>query len=46
MDIAYFEIFLVGLFGGMHCIGMCGGVVGTDTRTKPTARPALCDNNL
>lgn len=21
--------FLVGLFGGVHCIGMCGGIVGT-----------------
>lgn len=36
--------FLVGLFGGVHCIGMCGGIVGTlglglpeSARTRPLA---------
>jgi uncharacterized protein len=24
----YFAIFLVGLLGGTHCVGMCGGIVG------------------
>lgn len=24
----YFALFLVGLLGGTHCIGMCGGIVG------------------
>nr|VFK59790.1 MAG: hypothetical protein BECKTUN1418F_GA0071002_11886 [Candidatus Kentron sp. TUN]VFK63203.1 MAG: hypothetical protein BECKTUN1418D_GA0071000_12026 [Candidatus Kentron sp. TUN]VFK68463.1 MAG: hypothetical protein BECKTUN1418E_GA0071001_11846 [Candidatus Kentron sp. TUN] len=25
----YLVAFLAGLFGGVHCIGMCGGIVGT-----------------
>jgi len=24
----YFSAFLVGLLGGVHCVGMCGGIVG------------------
>ncbi len=30
MDIetSYFAAFLVGLLGGVHCVGMCGGIVG------------------
>lgn len=24
----YITVFLVGLFGGVHCVGMCGGIVG------------------
>ena len=27
-EISYFAAFLVGLFGGVHCVGMCGGIVG------------------
>lgn len=27
-EITYFAAFLVGLTGGVHCIGMCGGIVG------------------
>ncbi len=27
----FITAFLVGLFGGVHCLGMCGGVVGTLT---------------
>ncbi len=27
-DSAYFALFLVGLLGGTHCVGMCGGIVG------------------
>ncbi len=26
-ETAYFALFLVGLLGGTHCIGMCGGIV-------------------
>ncbi len=26
-EAAYFALFLVGLLGGSHCIGMCGGIV-------------------
>lgn len=25
---SYFPLFLIGLLGGTHCIGMCGGIVG------------------
>ncbi|HQO30427.1 MAG TPA: sulfite exporter TauE/SafE family protein, partial [Accumulibacter sp.] len=25
-ETAYFALFLVGLLGGTHCIGMCGGI--------------------
>lgn len=28
VDISFFAAFLVGLFGGVHCVGMCGGIVG------------------
>ena len=28
IEITYFAAFLVGLFGGVHCVGMCGGIVG------------------
>ena len=27
-DSGFFALFLVGLLGGGHCIGMCGGIVG------------------
>ena len=25
---SFFALFLVGLLGGTHCVGMCGGIVG------------------
>jgi sulfite exporter TauE/SafE len=28
VEISYVAAFLVGLFGGVHCVGMCGGIVG------------------
>ena len=28
VDVSFFAAFMVGLFGGVHCIGMCGGIVG------------------
>ncbi|MCP5140733.1 MAG: sulfite exporter TauE/SafE family protein [Gammaproteobacteria bacterium] len=31
----YWTAFLAGLFGGVHCIGMCGGVVGALTFGLP-----------
>jgi hypothetical protein len=37
----YIEIFLIGLFGSMHCIGMCGGFVGMYSLRRPADRPAL-----
>lgn len=27
-EISYVAAFFVGLFGGVHCVGMCGGIVG------------------
>ena len=27
-DSSYFPLFLIGLLGGTHCVGMCGGIVG------------------
>lgn len=27
-ELSYLAAFLVGLFGGVHCVGMCGGIVG------------------
>ncbi|WP_428607691.1 sulfite exporter TauE/SafE family protein [Sedimenticola sp.] len=34
----YFSAFIVGLLGGVHCIGMCGGIVGALTFGLPEAR--------
>jgi len=28
IEVSYIAAFLVGLLGGVHCVGMCGGVVG------------------
>jgi len=28
-DISFFTAFVVGLLGGVHCVGMCGGIVAT-----------------
>ncbi|HOI51110.1 MAG TPA: sulfite exporter TauE/SafE family protein, partial [Azonexus sp.] len=27
-DSGFLALFLVGLLGGAHCVGMCGGIVG------------------
>jgi len=37
----HIEIFLIGLFGSMHCISMCGGFVGMYSLKKPAAKPSL-----
>ncbi len=34
----YLAAFASGLFGGVHCIGMCGGIVGTLTLGIPSKR--------
>ena len=26
-ETGYFAVFLIGLLGGVHCVGMCGGIV-------------------
>jgi sulfite exporter TauE/SafE len=37
----YIEIFLIGLLGSMHCIGMCGGFVAMYSLKKPAAQASL-----
>lgn len=37
-DLGYAAAFLVGLLGGVHCIGMCGGIVGALTLGLPPER--------
>ncbi len=37
----YVEVFLIGLFGSMHCIGMCGGFVAMYSLKKPVTQPSL-----
>ncbi|MFM8246575.1 MAG: sulfite exporter TauE/SafE family protein, partial [Burkholderiaceae bacterium] len=32
-------IFLVGLLGGVHCVGMCGGIVSAFSVATPRHRP-------
>lgn len=34
----YIAVFLIGLLGGTHCIGMCGGIVGALTVHTPGSR--------
>ncbi|NNF97179.1 MAG: sulfite exporter TauE/SafE family protein, partial [Halobacteria archaeon] len=28
IETSYVAAFLVGLLGGVHCVGLCGGIVG------------------
>ncbi|MGE5319534.1 MAG: sulfite exporter TauE/SafE family protein [Hyphomicrobiaceae bacterium] len=35
----YLAVFLIGLLGGTHCIGMCGGIVSALTVQMPGDRP-------
>ncbi len=37
----YLEIFLIGLLGSMHCIGMCGGFVAMYSLKRPGPGPSL-----
>ena len=37
-DLGYPAAFIVGLLGGVHCAGMCGGIVGVLTLGQPEAR--------
>lgn len=38
---SYLAIFLLGLLGGTHCVGMCGGIVSALTVQLPKSRPGL-----
>jgi sulfite exporter TauE/SafE len=40
-EAGYAAIFLVGLLGGSHCVGMCGGIVGALSMQAPQGRMAL-----
>lgn len=40
-ELSLISAFLVGLLGGGHCVGMCGGIVGAATITLPGQRPQL-----
>lgn len=37
-DFGLFAVFMVGLLGGVHCLGMCGSIVGMFTAQVPRAR--------
>lgn len=37
-DLSYGAAFIVGLLGGVHCVGMCGGIVGALTFGVPEAQ--------
>lgn len=41
LELSYLAAFLVGLLGGGHCVGMCGGIVGAVSMTLPGTRPRL-----
>ena len=38
-DASVLTLFLVGLLGGTHCIGMCGGIVGALATGAPPGQP-------
>lgn len=40
MEAQFAAAFLVGLLGGVHCVGMCGGIVGALTVQAPRRRQA------
>ncbi len=37
-DLSYLSAFLIGLAGGVHCIGMCGGIAGAFTFAVPKGK--------
>ena len=41
LELSLFSAFLVGLLGGGHCVGMCGGIVGAVSLALPGQRPPL-----
>jgi sulfite exporter TauE/SafE len=41
LDFSLLAAFLVGLLGGGHCAGMCGGIVGAVSMTLPGDRPRI-----
>ena len=41
LELTLFSAFLVGLLGGGHCVGMCGGIVGAVSMMMPGTRPQI-----
>ena len=41
IELSLIAAFLVGLLGGGHCVGMCGGIVGAVTVSLPGSKPKL-----
>lgn len=41
LELSVTAAFLVGLLGGGHCVGMCGGIVGAVSMTLPGSQPKL-----
>ncbi len=39
MELNLISVFLVGLLGGTHCVGMCGGIVGALSLQLPNQAP-------
>lgn len=40
-DINLISAFLIGLAGGVHCVGMCGGIVAALSSACPSDKPSL-----
>jgi len=40
VEAGFAAAFLIGLLGGVHCVGMCGGIVGALTVQTPRRQPA------
>lgn len=40
-ELSIFSAFLIGLLGGGHCVGMCGGIVSAASMTFPGHAPRL-----
>ncbi len=41
LEISLFSLFLTGLLGGVHCLGMCGGIVAALAMQQPGTAPPL-----
>lgn len=41
LELSLTAAFLVGLLGGGHCVGMCGGIVGAVSMSLPNSKPKL-----
>lgn len=39
LELSLTAAFLVGLLGGGHCVGMCGGIVGAVSMSLPNSKP-------